>query len=439
MHIALSRMALAATFFALVVGFSATTRAQEATWSRLAVTEVPVREGQARMDLSKVRGKFRAFAITSGDSRFTIERISFRYADGSNGLERRRIRLWPGQRSRPLQSSKKPRFVDEAVFRFRVSRGGRGNRVVEVWGLQTRDDRIALRPGAQPDGAASPLVDYDLVASDQKPATLASPTETAALQAPAEPKDATPPLPPRAAPGDTAPAGDVLLGAQHIGFGIDRDVVKVGHRVGKFQRMRLRVLDHDVFLKSLQVKYANGETQDIAVDSRINRGTESAWFDLKPKRFVDRVVLTYRERPGVSGRARVEVFGEHAAGWLGPKGEGRRHNDGWVLLAAQTAGFVGFDKDDIEVGANEGGFKKLRVTVRDRAITLNKIKVYYDDGGNDVIPVQARVDAGSTYGPIALKGTKNRIAKIQALYRSRFMDRTAKRFGSAIVEIWAKH
>ncbi|MEL7048741.1 MAG: DUF2541 domain-containing protein, partial [Pseudomonadota bacterium] len=114
-------------------------------------------------------------------------------------------------------------------------------------------------------------------------------------------------------------------------------------------------------------------------------------------------------------------------------------NDGWVLLAAQTAGFIGFDKDDVPVGANNGGFDKIRVTVRERAIMLNKIKVVYNDGKQDVIPVKTRVDAGSTYGPISLRGSKERIAKIQAVYRSRYVDRSAKNLGSAIVEFWAKH
>ena len=113
---------------------------------------------------------------------------------------------------------------------------------------------------------------------------------------------------------------------------------------------------------------------------------------------------------------------------------------GWLLLGAQTAGFVGFDKDVIPIASNEGGFRRLRVTVRDRAITLNELKVFYTDGSDETVPVRTRVDAGGTYGPIDLSGQRKQpIDHIEAKYRSRFFDSSAKGKGSAIVEIWGQH
>ena len=111
-----------------------------------------------------------------------------------------------------------------------------------------------------------------------------------------------------------------------------------------------------------------------------------------------------------------------------------------MLLGAQTAGFVGFDKDLIPVGKNEGGFRKIRVTVRDRAITLNEVAVVFTDGTQEVIPVRTRVDAGGTYGPVDLKGEKRiSIDRIEAKYRSRFFDASARGKGAAIVEVWGQH
>lgn len=98
------------------------------------------------------------------------------------------------------------------------------------------------------------------------------------------------------------------------------------------------------------------------------KNSRTNWIDLKGDRFIKEIQLVYRSEPSFRGQARIEVFGKYAPGWLGPQGEGRKYNQGWVLLGAQTAGFVGFDKDVIPVGANEGGFKRIRVTVRDRAI-----------------------------------------------------------------------
>jgi hypothetical protein len=54
--------------------------------------------------------------------------------------------------------------------------------------------------------------------------------------------------------------------------------------------------------------------------------------------------------------------------------------------------------------------------------------------------VRTRVDAGGTYGPIDLKGERRvAIDRIEAKYRSRFFDASARGKGSAIVEVWGQH
>ena len=46
-----------------------------------------------------------------------------------------------------------------------------------------------------------------------------------------------------AAPGKELPGGEVLFGSQTVGFGIDKDVIRVGSEIGKFDRIRLRVFE----------------------------------------------------------------------------------------------------------------------------------------------------------------------------------------------------
>ena len=232
----------------------------------------------------------------------------------------------------------------------------------------------------------------------------------------------------------------MLFGAQYVGFLTDRDVIRVGNEVGKFAKIRLRILDNDIHINELKVVYNNGESDTLAIDADIPKNSRTGWIDLRGDRFIKEIQMVYRSRPNFNGQARVEIFGKYAPGWLGPQGEGRKYNQGWVLLGAHTAGFVGFDKDVIPVGSNEGGFRRVRVSVRDRAITLNEVKIVYSDGVEETIPVRTRVDAGGTYGPIDLKGERRQpIEHIEAKYRSRFFDASAKGKGSAIVEVWAQH
>ncbi|MEL6227963.1 MAG: DUF2541 domain-containing protein, partial [Pseudomonadota bacterium] len=233
--------------------------------------------------------------------------------------------------------------------------------------------------------------------------------------------------------------GEVLFGVQRVGLGLDRDVVRVSSDVGKFQRFRLRVLENDVFVNSVSVVYRDGSTDTVAVNAEILRNTTSGWFRISETKFVSEVRLDYRARANFRGRARVELFGEFAPRWLGANGEGRKFNDGWVLLGAQTAGFVGFDDDTVPVGRNKGGFAQVRVSVRDRAITLNELEIVYGDGTSDTVPVKARVNAGSSWGPVDLKGDRRPIREIRARYRSRFFDREAAGKGAAVVEVWGRY
>lgn len=240
-------------------------------------------------------------------------------------------------------------------------------------------------------------------------------------------------------PGQQTAGGDVLLGAQYVGFLTDRDIIGVGNEIGKFAKIRLRVLGNDIRIKALKVVYNNGESDTLAINADVPRNSRTGWIALRGDRFINEIQLVYRSRPNFNGRARIEIFGRYAPGWLGSNGEGSKYNHGWLLLGAQSASFVGVDKDIIPIARDEGGFRRLRVTVRDRAITLKEIKVIYGDGSDETIPIRTRIDRGGTFGPIDLKGHHRQpIDRIEARYRSRVSGSSARGEGSAIVEIWGK-
>lgn len=370
------------------------------------------------IDVSKAKGGYKAIRVRNAQGRlFDLSRVQIVYADGSVHNEDRQIDMWQGERSRLINPTEDSYFVDQINI---TQTPGEGRGRLQILGVQDAEGRRMERGGR----ATSPPRH-----SDSGP--------SAETSIPVRPTTAQPTA---ATPGVASEGGDVLFGAQYVGFGVDRDVIRVGNEIGKFDRIRLRVLDNDIHINEIKVVYANGETDALAVNADIPKNSRTNWIDLKGDRFIKEIQMVYRSRPSFSGQARIEVFGQYARGWLGPQGEGRKYNQGWVLLGAQTAGFVGFDKDVIPVGQNEGGFRKIRVTVRDRAITLNEVKVIYTDGADDTIPVRTRVDAGGTYGPVDLKGDRRQaIDRIEAKYRSRFFDASARGKGSAIVEIWGQH
>lgn len=367
--------------------------------------------GSTTIDVSNAKGAFRGVRVKSTDGKLTeISRIEVIYASGPKHTESRNIKLKRGERTKPVNETSDDRFIDKVEVTWSATKG---KGAVQVLGLQTRD-------GANKARAAKPA-SGDLSAGTIKP-------------------DAKP-----ATPGSIVDGNDVLFGYQNVGFAIDRDVVKVGGDVGKFARIRLRVLGNEVHLNTLKINYVDGGSQDLAVDADIKANTRSKWLEIEPTKFIRDIQLSYRSKAAnlSKGQARIEVTGQYADGWLGPNGEGKKYNQGWVLLGAQTAGFAGFDNDTITVGKNEGGFSKLRIVAKERAITLREVRIVHSTGPDEVFQMRERIDPDKPYGPLEFKGGRTAIKEIQARYRSRFdITKGLKSLlqgNPAVVEIWGQH
>lgn len=364
-------------------------------WVKLDSREIVLSLDKDRFELAKAQGSFKAIRLEAKRNGIELTRVAITYAGGVQN-EQRTIKLKKGERTKEIQLGGQERFLDAVDLAFTPDKSAKGSTTLEIWGLQSAAGLSAVRP------------------------EIAN-------------------APTKGPPGTVTAGGDVLFGAQDVGFGRDRDQITVGGEIGKFDRIRLRILENDVFISALKVVYLDGTSTDVAIDEEVKQNARTKWFDIKGDRFIKSIEMIYRSKPSFKGQARVEVFGEYANGWLGPKGEGRKYNQGWVLLGSQTAGFIGFDNDIMSVGKNEGGFKRIRVTVKDRAITLSEIRVVYANGADETFQIKSAVASGATYGPLDLKKGSGPIKEIRGVYRSRFLDQTALGKGNAIVEIWGQH
>jgi len=386
-----------------------------------------------RIDTKTVPGRFRGIRVYVLDgTAVDINKIDIVYSDGSKFTEDRGrlIRLdQKDVRTRvigPNNGTGPHKFIDQIVMYYKTAPGQQTRARVRIVGVASNPQEArATRPSA----VAAP--------AQGQPVTT----------------QPTSPQPNTAPPGTVSAGGEVLFGVQNVGFLVDRDVIKVGNEFGKFDRIRLRVLNNDIFLNELRVIYANGDPDILAVAANIPANTRTKWFNLKGDRFIKEIQLVYRSRPGFRGQARVEAYGEYAEGWHGPAapvaagqpiqptGEAFKHNRGWLYLGGQQPLFfsvrkgLAYETDTVSVARN-WGFNRFRLDVKDRAITLNRLTVVYNDGTQDVVPVGARVDAGSTYGPVNLKPKP--VKEIQVSYRSRLLDAQAQGKGYAFVEFWAQ-
>ena len=96
------------------------------------------------------------------------------------------------------------------------------------------------------------------------------------------------------------------LGCQKVGFGADRDVIRVGRNEGRFNAIRLRVSGNSVYMIDLKVIYGRGQPDDIQMRRQIRAGTETRPLDLRgEQRAIKQIEMVYSSVPGLRGQATV--------------------------------------------------------------------------------------------------------------------------------------
>jgi hypothetical protein len=388
-----------------------------------------------RIDVRSVPGKFSGIRVYALDgTAVDITKIDVKYSDGSVFTEDRGRPIRLDQRDvrtrllGPRDGNGPEKFIDEVVMYYKTARGEPIQARVRIVGVTSRSGAKAYRSA----GLAGKPSDEPASGAIASQPTLSTPTATR--------------------PGEVTAGGDVLFGVQQVGFTVDRDIIKIGRELGKFDKIRLRVLENDLFISELRVVYTTGEPDVVAVSANVPANSRTRWLDINGDRFIKEIQLVYRSRPGFKGRARVEVYGEFAENWYGPtsadggaRGEAFKHgaNRGWLYLGGQQPKFfsvslkkgIGYETDVISVARN-WGFNRMRLDVKERSITLNKVTVVYGDGTSDTIPVGQKVDGDSSFGPIQVK--QKPIREVQVSYRSRLFDKNATGKAHAFVEFWAQ-
>ena len=204
-----------------------------------------------------------------------------------------------------------------------------------------------------------------------------------------------------------------LLGEQSVGFGVDRDVIRVGRREGRFSALALEVRDNDVEILDLNVFFNRGPPQSLRVREFIRAGGRTrpiqfAWGD----RSIDRIEITYRARPSFRGRAKVAVFGLQDAGPPPPPPPSAR----WEELGCGKVG-IKPDRDSIRVGRREGRFSAIKLTVRGSKIEIIDLTVVYERGPPDELRVRKKIGDGEETPPLDLRGERRVIDRVDLTYR----------------------
>jgi hypothetical protein len=227
--------------------------------------------------------------------------------------------------------------------------------------------------------------------------------------------------------GPRIPQGWVLFGVQEVNFRGDRDVIRVGEQMGRFERLALRISDNDIFLRELTIVYGNGERDRKIIETAIPAGSQTRPIELRGDRFIREIELVYRSNPARRDPAVVEVFGDISNTWIGDQGRQR----GWLMLGAERVSMFSKERDAIRVDPRVGRIKAIRFAARRSDITFYSARIVYENGEAENLPFARKLKDGEYTSPIDLKGRGRRIDRIELKYRSKLGLK-----GEGIVEVW---
>ena len=101
----------------------------------------------------------------------------------------------------------------------------------------------------------------------------------------------------------------VFLWERHIDGHMDNDKIDVGKDAGTFRAIQFRVAGGDVHFEKIQVKYLNGQVEDIDVRSDIPAGGRTRLIDLPGDRRVIESISMWYSKGEWNTRPGIRVYG----------------------------------------------------------------------------------------------------------------------------------
>lgn len=206
-----------------------------------------------------------------------------------------------------------------------------------------------------------------------------------------------------------------LLGTRQVGFMVDRDTVS-GRGQGRFTVIRICVANNAVQFRDIEVVYANGERQQVAINAHLRPGQCTPNLDLRGEaRRIDQVNLVYSAVPNFRGRASVSVYGLHQQMGQGPGNPGGNPGS-WDVMGRKVVGFQ-TERDSINA-QGEGRFRAVRLCVARNAVRFREIEIVFGNGERRQLPIQRYVRPGECTQAFDLPGEERRIREVAMVYQT---------------------
>ena len=382
-------------------------------WVWIGTRSVDLEKEEDHIDVGASKGRFKSLMIVGVDRVIDIRRVTV-VTDGAPHVEKTRLKLQHGQRSRPITISREGLIVRRVDLSYRLHLGAAGPANVELWGMRA---------------SPTPAVAVPPPPSSGPPSAATTPTAATAVAAGGGGDGRC-----RRGPIWRSGARDGRRsGCLQIGPAI-RKVCKTTAARARRRRADQRIARH---LCGRRARYPH-----LRRRTRRRRKDGVAGLEGRPFHLAD--CTSFIPANHAAARAGWRFTASMRRAGLSPSGDRcfSAANDGWLYLGGQSPLFLsirrglGFETDVVSVARNRG-FRSLRLDVKNRAITLNRIKVIFADDSSEVFAERQRVAGGSSFGPVELQSGRP-VKQIEISHRSRIFDSAAEGSGYAFVEFWAK-
>lgn len=193
-----------------------------------------------------------------------------------------------------------------------------------------------------------------------------------------------------------------FLGSAQIGTRIERDVIEVGRREGRFSSIGFTVAGGDARVEEIKVYYGGGSVDVLRVGEVFKSGTRSRPIELPgPPALIQRIEIAYR----AFGPVKIDFYGEKR----------REREAQWQNLGCKSVGFLDA-KDVIRVGRREGAFSAIKLQVSDAKLRLQRLRVVFGDGSSQTYDVRSVIPAGAETRPLDLDGRRRVIERVDLDY-----------------------
>lgn len=221
------------------------------------------------------------------------------------------------------------------------------------------------------------------------------------------------------------PGGDnwEMLGRQTVGFGTDRDSIRISEnesffRDKAFKTLRFAAEGNDVNLISITLVYINGYSEELRVDRTIRRGGDLV-VDLPGERsYLRQIDMRYRGGVGLSiggggirlQQATVSVYGERASRRPPPGPEPSRPL-GWIEVDTRTVSLQD-NRVEFRSSRGDGRFGQMKIRAENESINLRGVSIRFRNGEVQRERLEQRLERGQETRPIDLSGDRRNVESV---------------------------